>query len=376
MLNKIAQSLLKAKFQVRLSIVIPCLNEIDTIALVVDDAYINASRLLPQDEFEVIVADNGSVDGTLTVLRRLSAKCRVVHVPIRGYGAALHWGICMAKGTYVLFADADMSYPFSNTKKLIDLAATKQADLVLGSRLRGTIEPKSMPFLNRYLGTPVLTLLIRILYGLPTSDCNSGMRVVRRDFYERLPMLSPGMEWASELLVRTGLAGGSYFEVPIEFKKDQRGRHPHLARWHDGWRHLKSILLNRAGVLHLVAAVLISVGIVINQNSFAIGFFLILAGVCISLGATSSQFLMDTIQGIDSPLNKILSKFGAFQISALICAGLSLGMVLVPNEHLGSKLVLASLACVAGLWLFFMEVLKTLVLNQLPKPALLRKMSQ
>lgn len=136
----------------KLSVVIPCLNERETILKVVDDADLYARKCLPE-QYEIIVADNGSTDGTLELLKTTKTPLKIVNVPVRGYGAALHWGICSAKGEYVMFGDADMSYPFSNLEKFKPLIE-EGADLILGSRLKGTIEPRSMPLLNRYLGTP------------------------------------------------------------------------------------------------------------------------------------------------------------------------------------------------------------------------------
>src|SRR5689334_9723526 len=158
------------------SIVIPCLNEEKTILSAIKSAQKYAKKSFSSD-FEIIVADNGSTDRTLSILRKIK-NIRIVNVPIRGYGAALHWGIMGAKGRNVLFADADLSYPFENIKKF-EKTISDSPDLVLGSRIKGKIQKGAMPFLHRYLGTPILTILIRILYKIPTTDCNSGMRMVR-----------------------------------------------------------------------------------------------------------------------------------------------------------------------------------------------------
>jgi glycosyltransferase involved in cell wall biosynthesis len=190
----------------------------------------------------VIVADNGSTDESRAIAR--GAGARVIDVPELGYGAALRHGIDAAQFEYVVFADADMSYPFTFAAKLLGPLDRGDADLVLGSRLRGSIEPKAMPFLNRHLGTPVLSFFIRVLFKLPTSDCNSGMRAIRKSVYEKLRLRSPGMEFASEMLVKVGQMKFRYAEVPIAFRRDARTRPPHLRRWRDGWRHLRFILAN------------------------------------------------------------------------------------------------------------------------------------
>ncbi|MCJ7740481.1 glycosyltransferase family 2 protein [Candidatus Microgenomates bacterium] len=177
----------------KLSIVIPCLNEEVTIKRAVQTAYLSAKQLL-KNNFEIIVADNGSTDGSLQKLSKIK-HIRLIHVLVKGYGAALHFGILSAKYPYALFADADLSYDFSETGKFLP-KIDKNFDLILGSRIQGNIEKGAMPFLHRFLGTPVLTFLIRLIYGIKTTDCNSGMRAVKRSFYRQLHMKNSGMEWA------------------------------------------------------------------------------------------------------------------------------------------------------------------------------------
>ncbi len=226
-----------------LSIVIPCLNEAKTIVSVIREAQDGIRKIGVRGE--IIVSDNGSTDGSQQLAT--DAGARVVNAPLRGYGAALHFGFLNARGKWILFGDADMSYDFGTIGQFRDYVVEKDKahvkDLVLGTRLGGTIDPGAMPFLNRYLGTPVLNLVIRLFFGLATSDCNSGMRLVRRAFYLKLPMRAPGMEWASEFLIKSKIFGVRYAEVPIRLRRDQRGRSPHLRRWRDGWRHLKTIVL-------------------------------------------------------------------------------------------------------------------------------------
>lgn len=235
-----AQIPLENTYHPGVSVIFPCLNERETI----ERAVTQAIRALAENgiEGEVVVADNGSTDGSPFLAHRAGA--RVVAVAQRGYGAALHAGIRAARFRWVVFADCDLSYPLEEIPKLIMPLASNDADLVLGSRLRGAIDRGAMPFLNRHLGTPVLSFLIRTLYKIPTSDCNSGMRALDRTLYDSLQLASPGMEYASEMLIRVGQKKWRYFETPISFRKDARNRAPHLRPWRDGWRHLRFILGN------------------------------------------------------------------------------------------------------------------------------------
>jgi len=247
------------------TVVIPCLNESETLGRCIQEA--QAAFQQAGVTGTVIVADGGSTDASKKIA--LDAGAVVVDVPDRGYGLALHHGILAAKSKIVIFGDADLSYPFSELGKLIRPIVDGEADIVLGSRLLGDMEPHAMPFLNRRLGTPMLSFLVRRLYGLPTTDCNSGLRAILRSKYEQLDMLCPGMEYASEMLIKVAQRKLTYAEVPITFRKDQRSKAPHLRRWRDGWRHLRFIIGNApafgfvlvpgtVGILFLLIAFLLS----------------------------------------------------------------------------------------------------------------------
>jgi|GEM_PF-342975 len=220
------------------SVVIPCLNEARTLDSVIRDA--REAFLRSEYSAEVIVADNGSSDGSQDIARRAGA--RVVHVETRGYGAALQGGFSAAAGRILVFADADQTYDLTEAPALVSRLETEQADMAVGSRIRGVIEPGAMPWLHRFLGTPVLTGLINRLYSARLTDCNSGFRAFPKD---RLPLWNPratGMEFASELLTNALKHGARIVEEPIRLRKDTRDREPHLKTWRDGMRHLLLIL--------------------------------------------------------------------------------------------------------------------------------------
>jgi glycosyltransferase involved in cell wall biosynthesis len=221
-----------------LSVVMPCLNEAETLAVCIDKAL----AALAENEIagEVIVADNGSTDGSQQIA--IEHGARVVPVPLRGYGAALNAGIQAARGKYVLMADADDSYEFAHIPLFL-VELREGADLVMGNRFRGGIGPKAMPFLHRYLGNPVLSLIGRALFHAPIGDFHCGIRAFSKDAYERLALRTTGMEFASEMVVKSSLLGQKMTEVPTTLKKDGRSRPPHLKTWRDGWRHLRFLLM-------------------------------------------------------------------------------------------------------------------------------------
>jgi glycosyltransferase involved in cell wall biosynthesis len=226
---------------VQLSVVIPCLNEIETIGAVTKTA-LNA---LAREGLtgEVIVADNGSSDGSQAAARALGA--RVVDIAVKGYGSALDGGIRASLGDFVIFADADCSYDFGELGKFW---AKLQAgsDFVIGTRFPragGIIDPGAMPWLHRWIGTPVISLIGRTLFGSRLSDFNCGMRAMSRAAYEKLNLRTTGMEFASEMIIKASLFNLRISEVPIHFHKDARSRPPHLRTFRDGWRHLRFMLI-------------------------------------------------------------------------------------------------------------------------------------
>jgi glycosyltransferase involved in cell wall biosynthesis len=222
-----------------LTILMPCLNEAETIAVCVAKAKGFLQRAGVQGE--VLIGDNGSTDGSQALAQ--AAGARVIPVPERGYGAALSGGIAAARGRYVIMGDADDSYDFENLGPM--LAGLRDgADLVMGNRFQGGIKPGAMPFLHRYLGNPVLSWLGRLFFHIPVGDFHCGLRGFRRDAILGLGLKSPGMEFASEMVVKAQLQGLRMEEVATTLSPDGRSRAPHLKTWRDGWRHLRFLLLH------------------------------------------------------------------------------------------------------------------------------------
>jgi hypothetical protein len=218
-------------------VVLPCLDEAETLATCIRKARGSLTDLGVVGE--VLVADNGSTDGSQAVARAEGA--RVVDVPIRGYGAALAHGIRHARGTYVVMADADDSYALDELGPFLAQLRVG-SDLVMGNRFAGGIAPGAMPALHRYLGNPVLSYLGRLFFKVPIGDFHCGIRGFRRDRILDLGLRTTGMEFASEMVVRSCLNGLQVAEVPTTLRPDGRSRAPHLRTWRDGWRHLRFLL--------------------------------------------------------------------------------------------------------------------------------------
>jgi glycosyltransferase involved in cell wall biosynthesis len=221
-----------------LTILMPCLNEARTLAACIAKAQDFLIRNGIQGE--VLVADNGSADGSQSLARSLGA--RVVDVPARGYGSALRGGIGAARGRFVVMGDADDSYDFSRLELFLS-ALRDGSQLVMGNRFQGGIASGAMPFLHRYLGNPVLSFLGRRFFGGNVGDFHCGLRGFERRAMLRLHLVTPGMEFASEMIVKSLQAGLRVAEVPTTLVKDGRDRPPHLNTWRDGWRHLRYLLL-------------------------------------------------------------------------------------------------------------------------------------
>ena len=223
---------------VELSVVMPCLNESLTLAICIQKAQDTMKRLGIQGE--VIIADNGSTDGSQEIASNLGA--RVIPVRTKGYGSALRGGIAAARGQYVIMGDADDSYDFTDLevfmKKLRD-----GYDLVMGNRFHGGIKPGAMPFLHRYLGNPGLSWLGRLFFGCPVGDFQCGLRGFNKAAIDKLDLHTTGMEFSTEMVVKATLHKLRIVEVPTTLSPDGRDRPPHLRTWRDGWRYLRFLLL-------------------------------------------------------------------------------------------------------------------------------------
>jgi glycosyltransferase involved in cell wall biosynthesis len=221
-----------------LSIIMPCLNEAETLATCIGKArdYLERHKIAG----EVLIADNGSSDGSQEIATNSGA--RVVPIPERGYGSALRGGIAAAKGQYIIMGDADDSYDFTNLSPFLE-KLRQGYDLVMGNRFQGGIKPGAMPVLHKHLGNPVLTWLGRLFFGSPSGDFHCGLRGFSKQAIEQLNLRTTGMEFASEMVVKASLYGLKITEVPTTLSPDGRSRPPHLKTWRDGWRHLRFLLM-------------------------------------------------------------------------------------------------------------------------------------
>ncbi|MES1203347.1 MAG: glycosyltransferase family 2 protein [Pseudomonadota bacterium] len=240
-----------------LTILMPCLNEAETLEVCVRKARGYLARAGVKGE--VLIADNGSTDGSQELARKAGA--RVVDIPARGYGAALLGGIAAARGRYVIMGDADDSYDFETLGPFIERLRAGD-ELVMGNRFKGGIKPGAMPPLHRYLGNPVLSFLGRLFFHIPIGDFHCGLRGFSKASIDGLGLKSTGMEFASEMVVKASLNNLKMSEVPTTLSKDGRTRAPHLKTWRDGWRHLRFLLLHSPRWLFFYpGALLIALGL-------------------------------------------------------------------------------------------------------------------
>jgi len=241
---------------VELTILMPCLNEAETIARCIEKAKRGIERAGVAGE--ILIADNGSTDGSQTIAEKLGA--RVVAVKEKGYGNALRGGIAAARGEWILMGDADDSYDFAEADRFVE--KFKNGDeLIMGCRLPsggGTILPGAMPWKNRWIGNPVLTTIGRVFFKCPAHDFHSGLRGFTKKAFYKMELQTTGMEFASEMAIKGTLKNLKISEVPVTLHKDGRSRPPHLKPWRDGWRHLRFMLIYSPRWLFLVPGLLLS----------------------------------------------------------------------------------------------------------------------
>lgn len=259
------------EFPLELTVLMPCLNEERTVGRCVGAAgrFLEAAGI----SGEIVIADNGSSDGS--VQAAVAAGARVVHAGTPGYGAALMAGVRAAQGRFVIMGDADDSYDFSRLEQYVERLRAG-ADLVMGNRFMGGVAAGAMPALHRYLGNPVLSFIGRLFFRVDIGDFHCGLRGFSRDSILRLGLVSPGMEFASEMVAKAALAGIKIEEVPTTLRPDGRDRRPHLRTWRDGWRHLRFLLLFCPRWLFLYPGLILLtaglIGFAVLQPSLGFGF--------------------------------------------------------------------------------------------------------
>jgi glycosyltransferase involved in cell wall biosynthesis len=239
---------------IELSVVMPCLNEAETLAVCIQKAQGFFER--EKVHGEVIIADNGSTDGSQEIAENLHAT--VVNVSQKGYGSALRGGIESANGRYIIMGDADDSYDFSNLMPYL-IQLREGNDLVMGNRFRGGIKKGAMPFLHRYLGNPVLSFIGRLFFKSKIGDFHCGLRGFSKEAYYKMELKTTGMEFASEMIVKASLKNLKITEVPTILSPDGRSRPPHLNTWRDGWRHLRFLVLYSPSWLFLFPGMLLMI---------------------------------------------------------------------------------------------------------------------
>jgi glycosyltransferase involved in cell wall biosynthesis len=240
---------------VELTVLMPCLNEAETLATCIRKARACIDRL--GLAAEIVVADNGSTDGSTRIASDEGA--RVVAVDERGYGSALYHGARAARGRYIVMGDADDSYDFSRLDAFV-AELRRGTDLVMGNRFLGGIDAGAMPWKNRHIGNPVLSGLGRLFFACPVGDLHCGMRGFSRAAFDRMDLQTTGMEFASEMVVKATLLGMRIAEVPTTLARDGRTREPHLRPWRDGWRHLRFMLLYSPRWLFLYPGLALMIG--------------------------------------------------------------------------------------------------------------------
>jgi hypothetical protein len=312
-----------------LTILMPCLNEAETLGVCIK----KASSWLASEGIsgEVLVADNGSTDGSQKIALELGA--RVIDVTKPGYGATLHAGALSAKGEFIIMGDSDDSYNFSNLTPFLQ-ELRMGSDLVLGNRFDGGIEPGAMPWKNRYIGNPALSFLGRFLFKIPARDFHCGLRGFSKAAFMKMDLRTTGMEFASEMVIKTKVLGMKIAEVPTTLSVDGRSRPPHLKPWRDGWRHLRfmlslspkwtffipGLILLMAGMsvyvpllfgdLEVGSVVLSTNALYVSSSVIVVGYVQVVLGVATRIFA-AREGLLPTTKGISQLLSRPIFEIGS-----------------------------------------------------------------
>jgi glycosyltransferase involved in cell wall biosynthesis len=335
-----------------LTILMPCLNESETLATCIAQA-LSWARL-SNLEVEVLVADNGSTDGSIEIAEAFFGEgVRVINVLDRGYGSALYAGCAAATGQWIIIGDADCSYSFADLDPFTT-ALGDGAELVMGNRFLGGIEPGAMPWKNRYLGNPVLSSIGRLLFGVPVRDFHCGLRGLTKEAFWRMDLRTTGMEFASEMVIKAAKNNLIIVEVPVKLHRDGRSRRPHLRPYRDGWRHLRFMLLFSPrwlfavpGTVLFVTALALYILLFLGPLNFGdVTFdvrtlFFAQAGICVGLlimlmSVVAKLFgfrdgLFNQPKWVKSLLTKPVSEYGALLGILCIIYGLLVGSDAVVN---------------------------------------------
>lgn len=308
--------MIKQEDTIELSIIMPCLNEAETLEICIN----KAQKFLHENKVsgEVVIGDNGSTDGSIEIAQRNGAH--VVHIEEKGYGAAIMGAIQASKGKFIIMGDADDSYDFSNLMPYV-VKLREGYDLVMGNRFKGGISKGAMPFLHKYLGNPVLSFIGRLFFKIKIKDFHCGLRGFRSESIQRLELRTTGMEFASEMVVMSSIFKFKIAEVPTTLAKDGRSRPPHLRTWRDGWRHLKFLLMYSPkwlffypGLVLFISSSLLFIAIGINpihakQLTFDVHTLTYCgAGIILSFQLLSFSFL-SRIYAINQGLIPVRKKF-------------------------------------------------------------------
>lgn len=326
----------------KFSAIIPCLNEEKTLPVCIQKAQKCFAALGVNGE--VVVGDNGSSDRSVEIAKGMGA--RVAHQPVRGYGAALRAAIEAAEGDYLIMADADDSYDWSNLQPFVEMLQ-QGYEFVIGNRFKGGIEPGAMPFLHRFVGNPILSGISRLFYNVPVGDFHCGMRGFTKEGYKKMGLQTDGMEFATEMVVRAAQVGLKIKEVPIQLHKDQRDGKPHLRSFHDGWRHLRFIMTYAPNYIYLVpGSVFFVIGVLLQvllvggplrigrfflgSHFLAFGLLLMLAGAnIITQGLIAKIMLLNRTMRMKNKLVRfVVSKFTLERGVILGIIVLALGLII------------------------------------------------